>query len=131
MRRWRPIMTKTMTLGPRLLPWPIDVPEPISHPPLTDADSDGPAVIRWIERHCVYGVGDMFGEPVKLELFEKLFLIWLYEKRPDGRYRYRRALLEVPKGNGKSSLAAWVGLYKLAHQRSAVIPVCATSFDQA
>jgi phage terminase large subunit-like protein len=113
------------------LPWPTDVPEPISHPPLTDADSDGPAVIRWIERHCVYGVGDMFGEPVRLELFEKLFLIWLYEKRPDGRYRYRRALLEVPKGNGKSSLAAWVALYQLAHQRSAVIPVCATSFDQA
>jgi phage terminase large subunit-like protein len=113
------------------LPWPTDVPEPISHPPLTDADSDGPAVIRWIERHCVYGVGDMFGEPVRLELFEKLFLVWLYEKRPDGRYRYRRALLEVPKGNGKSSLAAWVGLYQLAHQRSAVIPVCATSFDQA
>ena len=36
-----------------------------------------------------------------------------------------------PKGNGKSSLAAWIGAYQLAHQRSAVIPVVASSYEQA
>jgi phage terminase large subunit-like protein len=88
-------------------------------------------VIAWIEANCVYGEGDHFGEPVRLELFEKLWLIWLFELRPDGRRRYRRALFEEPKGNGKTSMSAWVGAYQLAHQRSAVIPVVAASYDQA
>jgi hypothetical protein len=76
-----------------LYAWPTDCPEPISHPPITDAPSDGEKVIRWIERFCVCGVGDKFGEPVKLELFQRLLLCWLFEKRPGGGYRYRRALL--------------------------------------
>ncbi len=99
------------TRGPHLLSWPTDVCRPLSSPPLTDAPSDGPAVISWIEHHCVYGEGDHWGEPVRLEVFEKLFLIWLFERRPDGRRRYRRALLEVPKGNGKTGLAAWIGVH--------------------
>jgi DNA-binding CsgD family transcriptional regulator len=115
----------------RSLSWPTDVPQPLSAPPLTNAPSDGPAVISWIERHAVCGEGDRWGEPVRLETFEKLFLIWLFERRPDGRRRYRRALLEVPKGNGKTSIAAWVGAYQLATQHSAVIPVAAASFEQA
>ncbi len=119
------------TRVPRSLSWPTDVPRPLSAPPLTTARSDGPAVVSWIERHCVYGEGDHWGEPVRLETFEKLLLCWLFELRPDGRRRYRRALLEVPKGNGKTSLAAWVGAYQLATQRSAVIPVAAASFEQA
>lgn len=113
------------------LPWPTGVPEPLSAPPLTDAPSDGPKVIRWIERNCVYGEGDRFGEPVKLEIFQKIFLTWLFEKRADGRCRYRRALLEVPKGNGKTPISSWVGAYQLANQHSAVIPVAAASYDQA
>ncbi len=77
------------------------------------------------------GEGDHFGEPVKLQTFQKLFLCMLFEKRPDGRRRYRRALLEVPKGCGKTSLSAWIGAYQLATQFSAVIPVAAASYDQA
>jgi phage terminase large subunit-like protein len=114
-----------------LLAWPEGVPKPLSAPPLTDAPSDGPQVIRWIEQNCVFGEGDKFGQPVKLATFEKILLIWLFEKRSDGRYRYRRALWEMPKGNGKTPLSAWVGAYQLAHQFSPVIPVAAASYDQA
>lgn len=128
-------MTRTTTQGASspysVLEWPAAVPKPLSCPQLTDAPSDGPKVIKWIERNCVYGEGDRFGEPVRLELFQKIFLIWLFELRADGRRRYRRALLEVPKGNGKTPMSAWVGAYLLANQRSAVIPVAAASYDQA
>ncbi|MGO9153680.1 terminase TerL endonuclease subunit [Mycobacterium sp.] len=55
----------------------------------------------------------------------------LFELLPNGRRRYRRALLTVPKGCGKTSLAAWIGLYMLATQPSAVVPVVAASYDQA
>jgi phage terminase large subunit-like protein len=98
---------------------------------LTDAPSHGPRVARWIESNCVYGEGDKFGRPVRLELFQKILLIWLFELRPDGGYRYRRALFEFPKGQGKTPLAAWVAAYLLAHQSSAVIPVAAASYEQA
>lgn len=111
--------------------WPSEVPEPLSAPALTNAPSEGPEVIAWIEQHCVYGEGDRYGEPARLELFEKLFIYWLFEKRPDGRFRYRRALLEIPKGNGKTALSAWIGLYLLANRFSAVIPVAAASYEQA
>ena len=114
-----------------VLSWPPGVPQPLSSPPLTNARSDGPKVIRWIERHCRYGEGDRFGQAVTLELFQKLFLIWLFELKADGTRRYRRALLEVPKGNGKTPIAAWVAAYLLATQRSAIIPVAAASYDQA
>ena len=113
------------------IPWPANVPRPLSSPPLTDALSDGVKVIRWIERNCRYGEGDKFGLPVRLELFQKIFLTWLFELRPDGSRRYRRAMLEVPKGNGKTPLSAWIGAYLLATQPSAVIPVAAASYEQA
>ncbi|GAA2137807.1 terminase large subunit [Kitasatospora kazusensis] len=123
--------TRAHSSPAEVLPWPDSVPVPLSAPPLTTAPSDGPKVIRWIERHCRYGEGDKFGQPVRLELFQKLFLIMLFELRPDGTRRYRRALLEVPKGNGKTPIASWVAAYLLATQRSAVIPVAAASYDQA
>jgi phage terminase large subunit-like protein len=124
-------MTTLARSSPVELAWPESVPRPLSAPKLTNAPSDGIKVIRWIEKHCRYGEGDRFGQPVRLELFQKLFLIWLFELRPDGKRRYRRALLEVPKGNGKTPIAAWVAAYLLATQRSAVIPVAAASYDQA
>jgi phage terminase large subunit-like protein len=113
------------------LPWPADVPAPLSAPPLTLAESDGPAVIAWIESNCTQGPGDHYGEPVRLLMFQKIFICWLYELRPDGRRRYRRAYLQTAKGQGKTSLAAWIAAYQLAHQFSAVIPICASSYDQA
>jgi phage terminase large subunit-like protein len=112
------------------LQWPASVPRPLSAPPLTDAPSDGGKVIAWIERHCVQGPGDYFGKPVKLEMFQKLFLTMLFELRPDGRRRYRRCYLQTAKGQGKTSLAAMIAAYQLANQNSAVIPVCAASYDQ-
>lgn len=114
-----------------VIAWPPEVPEPLSAPPLTNAPSDGPAVIAWIEHNCVYGEGDFYGQPVRLELFEKLLLWWLFEKRPDGRYRYRRALIEMPKGNGKSLLMTVIALYLLCNRPSPILPIGAASYDQA
>jgi hypothetical protein len=48
-----------------VLPWPKDVPKPLSAPAFTNAPSDGPKVISWIERNCVYGEGDKFGDPIR------------------------------------------------------------------
>lgn len=111
-------------------PWPFA--RPLSHPPPRGGrPTEGPRMRRWIEDHCVYGEGDKHGEPVHLELFQIYSLNHLGELRPDGGWRYKRALFEMPKGNGKTPLNAWVQLYKLWHDKSPVIPIGASSFDQA
>jgi phage terminase large subunit-like protein len=119
------------TLAPRLVSWPTSVPKPLSCPPLTDAPSDGANVIAWIERFCVFGEGDRYGEPVTLELFEKLLLLWLFELRSDGSRRYKRAYFEMPRGNAKTAILAWVMLYLLCTQKSPEIMIIANSYDQA
>lgn len=74
----------------------------------------GLEVCRWIEANCVYGEGDWYGQPVKLRPWQKAFIARLYQYDPaSGRRRYRRALLGVGKGNGKTPLGAWIGAYEL------------------
>ncbi|GAB2714477.1 terminase TerL endonuclease subunit [Streptomyces bullii] len=86
----------------------------------------------------MYGEGDYFGQPVRLLRFQKQFLYWLYEYNPQtGERRFREALLEVPKGNGKTPLSGWVQLFELlgpplfGPKGSPLIPVAAASFEQA
>ncbi|MGW6910260.1 terminase large subunit domain-containing protein [Streptomyces sp. NPDC054940] len=86
----------------------------------------------------MYGEGDYFGQPVRLHRFQKQFLYWLYEYNPvTGERRFREAMLEVPKGNGKTPLSAWVMLFELlgpplfGPKGSPIIPVGAASFEQA
>lgn len=88
--------------------------------------------MKFIQTHCVLGEGDYFGQPFKLRQWQKAFIYRLYELDEDGHRRYRRALLGLPKGNGKTPLAAAIALYELCGGRtSPVIPVGAASFEQA
>lgn len=119
-------MSSSTSERPKILR-PLSGPKPLGQ----NARTEGWQVIAWIESHCTYGEGDWAGEPVRLQPFQKWLLLHLYELLADGRRRYKRALLEFPKGNGKTPLNAWVGLYELWHRKSPVIPVGATAFDQA
>ena len=106
--------------------------KPLSAPaPLGDAPTDGPKVIKFIESHCRYGEGDNFGQPVRLDPWEKAIINHLYRLNPDGSRRYRRCLLELPKGNGKTPLGAWIAIYELCTGTSPVIPVAAASYEQS
>jgi hypothetical protein len=50
--------------------------------PIPDATrSLGPQVCEWIEKVCVFGEGDRFGKPVRLEPWQKALLWKLYEIR--------------------------------------------------
>jgi hypothetical protein len=61
----------------------------------------GPAVADWIEGHCVHGPGEVIGRPAQLTDDHLLFLYRLFELRPDGRRRYRRACFSRSKGSAK------------------------------
>jgi phage terminase large subunit-like protein len=95
--------------------------------------TDGPRVCRWIHLHAVLGEGDYFGLPFRLRDWQRRFIYRLYERNPDGTRKYRRGLLGLPKGNGKTPLAAAIAAYELLGGRhvSPVVIVCAASLKQA
>jgi len=55
------------------------------------------------------------GERIKLELWQQFIVACLFGwvRKSDGMRRYREAYLEIPRKNGKSVLAAGIGLYCL------------------
>jgi phage terminase large subunit-like protein len=93
----------------------------------------GRYVIWWIETHCVLGVGDHYGKQFKLRPWQKHIILHLYRLNPDGTRRYRRALIGMPKGNGKTPLEAAIAAFELAggDHVAPVVPVGAASFEQA
>jgi phage terminase large subunit-like protein len=78
----------------------------------------GPQVCDFIEQNMVFGPGDLRGQPVRLD-DEKTALIYrMYEVHPkghvfEGRRRFKRAGLSLPKGLGKTELAAWIAACEL------------------
>src|SRR5688572_11216467 len=103
----------------------------------------GPAVCGWIERTLVHGEGDYLGEPFRLEPWQKRIIYRLYEHDPQtGTRLVRRALIILPKGCGKTELAAAIGLAELCgpvhlgasgptRRKAPNIPVAAASYEQA
>lgn len=95
----------------------------------------GAKVCKWIEAFLVHGEGDKFGEPFRLEPFQRAFIYRLYEyDAATGARITRRALLGLPKGNGKTELLAAIGLAELAGPTAPTspnIPVGAASYEQA
>lgn len=118
-------------------------------PPSTRPATLGPWVCAWIERFLVHAEGDYLGQPFRLRAWQKGFIWRAYELLPDGGRRYDRALLGLPKGNGKTELAAAIALAELAGpvcfagwtaagvplapvaRVSPDIPIAAASFEQA
>ena len=80
--------------------------------PLTDtelSDSRGHDVIDFIETLCHLtedSVAGNTGEKFSLRDWQKQLLISLYAEREDGLLKHRRALIGVPRKNGKSALIA-------------------------
>jgi phage terminase large subunit-like protein len=103
----------------------------------------------WIENHLVHGEGDYFGKPFLLERpWQWAMLDALYALLPDGTRRYDEALVGLPKGQGKTPLAAAVACAEFAGpvvfdgwnkdgtprgtaRLSPDIPVAAVSYEQA
>jgi len=78
--------------------------------------------------------GPLAGEPIKLEPWQVFILTTVFGwVQADGRRRFRRSYIEVPRGNAKSTLSSAVGLYMLAAdgEGGAEVYSLATTRDQA
>lgn len=92
--------------------------------------------IEFIEKFCKHSKGRKFaGKPVKLELWQKAFIsaIFGFVDEDTGFRKYKKVLLFIARKNGKSTLAAAIGLYMLTSDREAGAECysLATKKDQA
>lgn len=105
----------------------------VSGPFVFNAD-EGARVCRFIEL-LTHTKGALAGQRIKLEPWQCWILttVFGWRRRSDGGRRFRRVYIEVPRGNGKSSLSSGVALYCLLADRElgAEVYSFATTRDQA
>jgi len=72
-------------------------------------------VRTFLRTFCAHSKGEWAGKPFELLEWQwhDVVLPLLGWVRPDGTRRFRRAYIEIPKKNGKSTLASGIGLYLL------------------
>lgn len=91
--------------------------------------------IDFIEQFCKHSKGAMGGKPFILELWQKALVAAMFGivDRIDGFRKYQEVVLIVGRKNGKSTLAAAVGLYLMIAdgELGAEIYSVATKRDQA
>lgn len=91
--------------------------------------------IEFIENYCKHSKGKMGGKPFILELWQKALVAATFGMvhKIDGTRKYQEVMLVVARKNGKSTLAAAIGLYlQIADgEPGAEIYACATKKDQA
>ena len=78
------------------------------------SENHGLAAINFIEKLLRFTKGKTAGQPVRLELWQKFHLFTLFGWRvdvPGYPRRFRKSYLEIPRKNGKTTLAAGVILY--------------------
>ena len=71
------------------------------------------AVADFFSAHFCHQEGPAAGGPFALEPWQRAFVDELYRTDEPGNRIYKRAILGVPRGNGKSPIAAAVGLCEL------------------
>lgn len=70
------------------------------------------AAIDWIETHCRHIKGELAGQLIRIEDFQRAVVANLFGWVDDeGFRRYRRCLFYVPRKNAKTTLAACIALY--------------------
>ena len=69
----------------------------------------GQKVCAFIEKYCLAPEGDRIGEPMKLEPFQRRFVLEIY----DNPYRTHSAYLSIARKNGKTALIAAILLAHL------------------
>lgn len=87
--------------------------KPAFYTPRRYPKTDGDEVINFAEAHFHVLKGFKAGLPLEFTNWQKWLLRSLFERTPSGRLRYRRALIGLPRKNGKSLMMSAVGVYSM------------------
>ena len=86
---------------------------PTYYVPRKSRSTDGDLVAQFAEQWLTVTKGVMAGEPLQFTTGQKWMLNGLLERRDDGRLRFRRALIGLPRKQGKSLMGSALALYGL------------------
>ncbi len=87
---------------------------PVGWPLDQDVRTAGPAVLAWSETVLVQPDGDAAGDPWRWRESQARFVAWWFAIDETGGYLWRRGQIVLPKGAGKSPMAAALGCVELA-----------------
>jgi phage terminase large subunit-like protein len=90
--------------------------------------------VRFVEDYCTHHKGEWAGKPLLLQDWQKAIIRQAFGwMRADGTRRFRTLYWELPRKQGKSTLAAGLGLYLTMGDREpgAEVYASATKKDQA
>lgn len=89
-------------------------------PPLDEAPwpTLGPQICDLIEERCVFGPGDLRGEPAVIDAEKRALIYRMYEVYPKGhpkagKRRFKRVCISLRKGTAKTEFAAWIAYVEL------------------
>jgi len=85
----------------------------------------GPAVAAFLRGNCRHTKGPKIGQPLALDGWQEHDLALIYEMDERGRRVWRDVMWGIPRGNGKSPIAAGVGLFELTDRDDAPEIYCA------
>lgn len=102
--------------------------------PFSFSKAKAAAICQFIE-YLPHVKGPLAKQEIQLEPWQIFVLTTVFGwiKASDGKRRFRRSYIEVPRGNGKSAMSSGVGLYMLAAdgEMGAEVYSLATTRDQA
>jgi hypothetical protein len=87
---------------------------PVGRPDGQGVKSAGVEVLAWAEATLTQPDGDRAGDPWRWTKSQGRFIDWWFAVDEDGKYLWRRALVVLPKGTGKSPMAAALACCELA-----------------
>jgi phage terminase large subunit-like protein len=88
--------------------------QPAFYTPRISRLSDGDEIIRFAAEHFIVLKGFRAGQPLVFTAWQKWLLRALFERDAETkRLRYRRALIGLPRKQGKSLMLSAVGVYGL------------------
>lgn len=88
--------------------------------------------VDFFECQLCHFQGRMAGKPFLLELWQEAIIRQLFGRlRKDGTRLYRTAYIEIPRKNGKSTLAAGIALYLLAEDGESGAEVYSAAGDRS
>jgi phage terminase large subunit-like protein len=87
--------------------------QPTFYTPRLHTATDGDEIIDFAREHFLVLKGFRAGMPLDFTTWQKWLLRALYERTPEGRLRYRRALIGLPRKHGKSLMGSAIAVYGL------------------
>lgn len=87
--------------------------QPAFYTPRRYTQTDGDELIRFAEAHFRVMKGFRAGETLEFTRWQRWLLRGLLERNDDGRLRYRRALIGLPRKQGKSLMGSALAVYSM------------------